>query len=195
MIDGPQVERVGVTEQNLLGLGILVSASTRTLYEDEDVAARIWLPRLPWTRTDAALRWAREEDGGYLIQSLSYPFLGEVGRLAGSQSYGRRESWFHYSASARSDAPPGTVASVYLPVDEELLEITVAGRVGRPGNLTIFGVGFSNQTLEFPDYEDRLEVGFDDEGERVPADSATAEEVRPQTLHSAGTHVNLIVAQ
>jgi hypothetical protein len=195
MSDGPQVERIGVTEQNLLGLGILVGGSVRSLNDGEDLAARVELPRLLGTRTDASLRWARVDDGGHLIQSLSYPFLGEVGRLAASQSYRRRKGWFEYSAAARSDDQSGGISNVYLPIDEELLEITVAGRLGRPGNLTILGMGFSNQTLEFPAFEDRLEVGFGDEGDHGPADSATAEVVRPQTVHSAGTHVNLMLAQ
>jgi hypothetical protein len=196
MSGGPQVERVGVTEQNLLGAGVLVGGSMRSLADGDDAAARVELPRLLGTRTDAALRWARDRDGGHLLrQSLSYPFLGEVGRLAASQSYLRREGWFEYASGARSGAPSGEAASVYLPLDEELLEITVAGRLGRPGNLTILGVGFSNHTLEFSAFEDRLEIGASDGTERGPADSATAEAVRAQTLHSAGTHVNLMIAQ
>jgi hypothetical protein len=192
---GPRVDRVGVTEQNLFGTGVLVGGSIRALDDRSDVAARIDLPRLLGTRTDGSLRWAHAGDGGYLIQSLSYPFLGEVGRLAASENYLRRDGWFDYATGATEDAPDGAVTGLYLPFEEERTEITLAGRIGSPGNLTVFGIGFSNETLEFPAFPGGLEVAVNGRTEREGADSATASGVRHQTLHSEGTHVNLMVAQ
>ena len=193
--DGPRVERVGVVEQNLFGLGVLVGGSIRTVDDESDVAVRVELPRLLGTRTDAALRWADTGDGGLLIQSLSYPFLGEVGRVAASESYVRRDGWFDYATGNPDDGPAGSVTGVYLPFEEERTEITLAGRLGTPGNLTVFGIGFSNETLEFPSFASRLELEVSGLPERGTADSAAVESVRHQTLHSVGTHLNLMVAQ
>jgi hypothetical protein len=192
---GLQVERVGVTEQNLFGAGILLGGAVTTLDGRREPAVRMELPRLAGTRWDAALRWSRDGDGGDRAESLSYPFLGEVGRFAASETFMRRETWFGYSAGSDGDARPGTVTALFLPYEQDLVEVTIAGRLGTPGNLTVFGIGFSNETLGFPAFPGGLEVAVDGGLERDAADSTVADDVRHQTTHSAGTHLNLMVAQ
>lgn len=98
------------------------------------------------------MTWGRTGSGGFLDEELFYPFIGEVGRIAARQSFLRRESSFPYSVGAGPHAPAGTITHVLLPLEEHRVELTMAGRVGPPGNLTILGVGFSNETLEFPDF-------------------------------------------
>jgi hypothetical protein len=192
---GPRIERVGVTEQNLVGLGILIGGSIRTVNDHLDVAGRIELPRLLGTRTDAALRWAHTADGGHLIQSLSYPFLAEIGRLAASESWMRREGTFAYATGRTENDSSGSVLALHLPFEQERIEITLAARLGTPGNLTVFGLGFSNHTLDFPAFPTRLELDVNGGLGRQPADSTAAALVRHQTTHSEGTRLNLMVAQ
>lgn len=192
---GPHLERVGVTERNLLGRGILVGGWVRRRDGESGIAGRIDLPRIGPSRLDAALSWARIGEGGHFLQRLSYPFLGEVGRLAADQSFLRRETWFPYSVGAGPGAPEGSVVRLYLPFEEERVDVTLAGRIGPPGNLTILGVGFSNQTLEFPGFPGGVEAAIAGRRPWDDADWATADRLRPQTLHSAGTRVNLMVAQ
>lgn len=192
---GLRMEKIELTEESFLGRGILLGAFYRERNEQRDLGVRLELPRLGRTRTDTRLSWGRTRRGDFFEQALEYPFVGEIGRVAGRQIYLRRETFFPYSVGARSDAD-GTVTHVLLPLDERRVEVTLAGRVGEPGNLTIFGIGFSNETVEFPAFPDGIELAlagdFDD---RAPGDSAAAAAVRHQTLMSAGTLVNLLIGQ
>lgn len=192
----PWLRRAAVTEENLLGTGILLGGFLRAQETERDLGARIELPRLGRTRFDTRLSIGRTRFGDFLDQSLSYPFLGEVSRLAARQAFLRVDTSFPYSVGAGPDAPPGAITDVLLPIAEQRFEMTLAGRIGRPGNLTVLGMGFSNETLEFPAFPGGVEVARDGSfGGTAFADSATAAAVRPQTLHSAGTHVNLLVGQ
>ena len=190
---GPEFLGASVTEQNFLGRGILVGGFIREREQERELGGVVQLPRIGGTRMDTELSWGRTRYGEFLGQAFQYPFVGEVGRFAGRELFLRRETSFPYSVGAGRDAAPGTVTHVLLPVDEKRFELTVAGRVGRPGNLTIFGAGFSNETLDFPG---GVEVVVDEDfGHPEAADSAAVAAVRHQTLHSAGTRLNLLIGQ
>jgi hypothetical protein len=138
---------------------------------------------------DASLSVGRTRVGDFFDQSLFYPFVGEVGRLAGRQVYLRRDELFPYRV-------PGSKDIVLLPVDEERLEVMVAGRIGRPGNLTLFGLGVSNETLEFPGFPESVEVAKGgDFGDLQPAPPALADSLRGHTLHSSATRLNILLGQ
>ncbi len=191
-----RLERIDLTEKNLLGRGILIGGFFRNREEQRDLGARLGLPRLGGTRTDATLTWGRTRNGNFIGQALQYPFVGEIGRIAGRELFLRQETLFRYSLGTPRDRPSGTVTHVLLPIDERRFELTLAARVGRPGNLTIFGAGVSHETVDFPGFPEAVEVALDEKfGDLRPADSAAVAAVRHQTLHSAGTQVNLLVGQ
>jgi hypothetical protein len=193
---GPEFLGASLTEENFLGRGILVGGFVRNREQERELGGVVQLPRIGGTRLDTEVSAGRTRNGNFIGQSFQYPFVGEVGRVAGREIFLRRATSFPYSVGAGRHPPEGTVTHVLLPLDEERFELTIAGRVGRPGNLTIFGAGFSNETLDCPGYPEGLEVAVDrDFGDPLPADSATIEAVRHQTLHSAGTRVNLLIGQ
>jgi hypothetical protein len=94
-----------------------------------------------------------------------------------------------------ADAPSGDLAELYLPYEEEQVEMTLAGRIGSPGNLTVFGIGFTNETLEFPEFPGGVEAAFSGRDGRSRADSAAGATGRGPTKPSAGPHGNRKVAQ
>ena len=196
-VDGSlRLETLAVTEENFLGRGVLLGGFIRTRGEEREHGGLLRLPRLGRTRTDTHLSWGRTRTGDFLGQSFQYPFVGEVGRLAGREVYLRRETSFPYSTGARKATGSGAVTHVILPMDAKRFELTMAGRIGQPGNLTIFGVGFSHETLEYPGFPEDVEVAVDEDFDDLqPGDSAAAEAVRHQTRHPAGTRVNLLVGQ
>src|SRR5688572_27958509 len=75
------------------------------------------------------------------------------------------------------------------------MEVTLAGRIGTPGKLTMLGAGVSNERLDFPGYPTRAEADLVGGPERDLTHYSTAALVGHQTLHSAGTYVNMMVAQ
>ncbi|MBW3534480.1 MAG: hypothetical protein KY453_04580 [Gemmatimonadetes bacterium] len=183
--------KVEIAEENLLGRGILLGAFFRESDEERDLGGQVALPRIFGTRLDTRVSGGRTRIGSFFEEELFYPFVGEVGRFAGRQGYIRRESLFPYATGDRGD-----ITHVLLPMEEERVEITAAARIGEPGNLTIFGMGFNNETLEFPRYPSELEAApNEDFGATVPADTGAAEAIRPQVAHSAATRVNLLVGQ
>lgn len=182
---------VELAEENLLGRGIHVGVFFREDDEERDLGGEVALPRIFGTRTDARLSGGRTRIGGFFEEELFYPFVGEVGRFAGRQHYLSRESLFPYATHDASE-----ITHVLLPLHEERLEITAALRIGEPGNLTVFGAGFSNETLEFPRFPEELEAAPDEDfGNTVPAGPAAVEAIRPQVVHSAATRVNAMVGQ
>ncbi len=187
--------RIEAAEQDFLGQGILLGAFFREHDEERDIGGQVALPRTFGTRLDTRLSGGRTRIGNFVREELFYPFVGEVGRYAGRQLYLRQETLFPYSVQGTAEGA-GDVTHVLLPTFEERFEITGAVRLGPPGNLTVLGMGFSNETLNFPRFPGDLEAAHAENfGTTGPADSAAADAVRPQTLHSAGTRVNLLVGQ
>jgi hypothetical protein len=133
--------------------------------------------------------------GDFVEQGFVYPFVGEIGRVAARQIALRREELFPFALGVRNPAE-GEITHVLLPMDEERLELTLAARIGSPGNLTTFGLGISNATLDFPDFPEGVEVVRNgDFGNREPGDPELAEELARQTLYSSATRLNLLVGQ
>jgi len=91
--------------------------------------------------------------GTFLDQSVVYPFLGEVGRVSFREAYQRDDELFPYSAGHTE-----TYSHVLLPLLDKRVEVRVAGRVGRPGNLTTLGLGISRKTLDFEGFPSNVEI-------------------------------------
>ena len=188
---GLQLERLNLTEENLLGRGVLAQVFLRRRREQRDAGLRFRQPRLFGTRTDAHFGLGRTRVGDFLEQEFTYPFVGEVGRFAGRQIYNRRDRVFTYSAA---DDPE--ITHTLLPYEEEWAEISVAARFGRPGQLTLFGVGLTRERVEFAGFPGDVEVAIDNDfGNTVPASAAVHDAVAAQTQARAATRMNLMFGQ
>lgn len=189
-------EKLALTEENFLGRGILVGGFIREREQERELGLSLELPRIGGSRTDTRLSWGRTRTGEFFEQGFQYPFVGEIGRVAGRQQFLRRQTSFPYSLGSSPNRTPETPTHVLLPMDEQRFELTVAGRLGRPGNLTIFGLGFSNASLTFPGFPETVEIALDEDfDDPQPGDSMAIESVRHQTLHSPGMRVNLLIGQ
>ena len=188
---GLQIEGVRVTEENLLGRGVLASVFLKQRKERQDIGARIGFPRLFGTRMDFSTGAGRTRNGSFADELLSYPFVGEVGRVALRQSYRRRDELFQYSAGLGRD-----YSHVLLPLVDERFEVSVAGRLGQPGNLTLFGFGVSRERLKFNEFPGSVElVTQGDFGNPTPAPLDIAETLAGQVRATSTTRVNLMLGQ
>lgn len=193
--EGLEFRGIELAEENLLGRGLLVGVFFREFEEQRDIGAELFTPRTLGTRVDLRLSAGRTRIGSFVEQRLAYPFVGEVGRVAARQIYVRQEQFFPYSLGVRAPEP-GEATHVLLPMDEERVELTLAGRLGTPGNLTTLGLGISNSTLDFPDFPGGVEVArAGDFGNREVAPPALVHPIAPQTRHSSATRLNLLAGQ
>lgn len=185
--DGFNLERVNVTEANLLGRGILVSAFMTSRREQRDRGLRMELPRLFGTRLDTYASAGRTRVGDFYEAGVDYPFVGEVGRWGLRQTFRRRDEVFPYALAGDS-----AYSHVLLSLRNEWAEASVARRFGAPGDLTLLGVGLSRDRLSFPGPAP-AEVALDsDFGNPEPAPAAYAEGVSSQTRPVAATRLNLL---
>lgn len=189
---GLDLESLSLTEENLAGRGILGAAFLRQRQERRDIGGRLELPRLFGSRTDAALAAGRTRIGSFVEQSVTYPFVGELGRLGVRQAFRRRDEIFPYAVGGAL----GAYSHVLLAFVDERVEASVAGRIGRPGNLTVLGMGLSRETMAFGSFPADLEVAQDgDFGNPAPAPPGTDSLIAGQVRESSTTHLNIFVGQ
>ncbi len=189
--EGFEFAGLDITERNLFGRGILLGGFYRQNRERLNVGGRFATPHLLGTRWDARLQASRTRAGNAFQQGFFYPFVGEVGRRAAVQSFVQLEDQFSYSLPAG-----GTYSNVVQPYGQQSSQITVAGRIGRPGRLTIFGGGLSREEWDYPTFPDGAEVVRDgDFGNTEPAPPEITAILAPQLRGYSTTRVNLILAQ
>lgn len=189
--DGLKFEGVEVTEENLLGRGIVAGFFFRERRERRDLGIRLETPRLLGTRWNAHLSAGRTRVGSFLSQAFLYPFVAEVGRLAARQRYADREVLFPYSAPRQED-----FSHVLLPFKREVVELTAAGRAGRPGSLTVFGLGALRESTSFTGFPSALEVARGgDLSDTRPAGVAQRDVLEGQIRPSAIFRVNVFVGR
>jgi hypothetical protein len=189
--EGLEFNGIDVTERNLFGRGITLGAFYRDDRERLRIGGNFASTRFLGTRWDARLQAARTRAGNSLQQGLSYPFVGEVGRYAAVQSFVREEDLYSYNLPSG-----GTFSHVVQPYGQRLSEITVAGRIGRPGRLTIIGGGFSTEKREYSTFSGGAEVVRDrDFGNAEPAPPEIFDILAPQLRDYSSTRVNLVLAQ
>lgn len=190
--DGLQLEAIELSEENVAGVGVHASVFLRQRKERKDVGGRIALPRLLGSRTDVSVSAGRTRTGTFLDQRVAYPFVGEVGRLAVRQSYSRRDEIFPYVV----EDPAASYTHVLLPHFDERVELSLAGRLGRPGNLTLLGLGISRETLEFEGFPGDLEIAREgDFGDTAPAPAGTGAIVAGQVQPASTARINFFVGQ
>lgn len=190
--DGLQLEVLEISEENVAGRGARAVVFFRQRRERQDLGAGLSVPRLFGSRTDAGFSVGRTRDGSFVRQSLAYPFVGEVGRFAARQSYGRRDELFPYSVAGSGL----DYSHLLLPFVDERFEVSVAGRLGRPGSLTLLGAGLSHEALEFRDFPGGLEIARENDfGNPEPAPPGSGSMLGGQAQGAATTRLNLFVGQ
>ncbi len=180
--EGLRLEGIELTEENLFGRGILAGFFFRERRERRDAGVLFGTPRLLGTRLDARFSAGTTRVGSFVDQGFFYPFVGEVGRVGGRQVYRSRESIFPYSVPGDRE-----ISHVLLPFQEEALEFTVAGRLGRPGNLTVFGAGVLREELTFDGFPGDVELA--QEGDFSDTRPAGAEEAEAVEAHVSGISI------
>jgi len=186
------LEALEVSEENVAGQGIHASVFFRNRKERQDVGGTLRLPRLLHTRTDVSVSGGRTRSGRFFGEGVAYPFVGEVGRFALRQVYGRRDELFPYVVSD----PAAPYSHVLLPDLDERAEVSVAGRLGRPGNLTLLGIGLYRETLDFEGFPGSLEIARENDfGNTAPAPPDVVPGILPQTHASSTTRVNFFIGQ
>jgi hypothetical protein len=189
---GLQLEGLEISEENVGGVGAQAAVFLSQRKERKDLGARLVLPRLLGSRTDGAVSAGRTRDGSFVEQRLAYPFVGEVGRIALRQTFRRRDELFPFVASG----PGVDYSHLLLPYLDERVELSVAGRLGEPGSLTLIGAGLSRESLEFRDFPSSLEIAFgNDFGSTAPAPEGSDALLAAQTHGAATTRLNLFVGQ
>ena len=189
--DGLKITRVGFTEENLGGTGTLLGFYLVERDEKRDLGLELSTPRLVGTRADGRIGGGRTRTGVFFHESITYPFVGEVGQWAFVESYSLREDLFRYAAAAGS---PFT--NVSLPVQTRRAATTLGRRYGTPGNLTVLGAGLSWEDVRFEEFPGDVTVvtGFDFSNPD-PADSATVESVRRHVNPRRMARIHLVAGK
>ena len=86
-----RITHASVTEENLLGTGTLFGFYLIELDERRDLGLELRTPRLGGTRADGRIGAGRTRTGRFFHESLTYPFVGEVGHWAFVELYSHRE--------------------------------------------------------------------------------------------------------
>ena len=187
--DGFELRRLDLTEQNLLGRGMLIGIFYRERRELQERGMEFESPRLFRSRWDGRLSVGQTRVGDFVVQELRYPFLGEVGQVAAQQQIAHRETLFAYSTPQSPDFD-----NVLLPFTEQRIELTAARRCCEPGSLTMFGLGLTFEGLTFPGFPDNVEVTPDGDFDNTePADSTTVAAIAPQAVERETTRINLLM--
>ncbi len=189
--EGVKIEGLEVTEENFLGQGVLLRAFVRRDREIQDHGMEIASPRFLKTRWDSRLSIGNTRTGNFFEESLTYPFVGEVGRVGARQSLLWRETVFSYSTDG---APAHT--HLLVPFLDQRWDVAVGGRVGRPGHLTVFGLGVSKESVEFRDFPS--DAGYVVErkfSNTLPVDSAGLAEIADQIKSRRANRVNLFLGR
>jgi hypothetical protein len=188
--DGISIDGLRLRETNLLGTGQEIGF----FYVDRDVTRDYGMayatPQLAGTRWDFEAALGRTRAGTFGTQTIAYPFVGELGQWAASQSFTREDQFFDYISI---DSTRGFTQHVLLPVREKLFDVGVGTRFGRRGNLTVIGAMLSYRELSYPGVVQLAENG--DFDQRVPVDSATNAQIAPQTQQLGSIRIGVVFGQ
>lgn len=188
--DGFELEGLSLDEANLLGTGQNVGV----FFFERDATLEYGLtygtPQLAGTRWDLRLAAGRTRPGTFIREEISYPFVGEIGRWAGRQSFTHNDRFFEYIGK---DDPALEAPFVLVPVRQKFFDAAAVRRFGVPGGMTLFGAGISYQRFEYPGAIEAAPDGdFDDLG---PADSAQVAAVLHQTEEIESFRLSALVGR
>lgn len=201
--EGFRFTHMEVAEKNLLGTGSLIGFFLSERDEQRDLGLTLRTPRLIGTRLDAQVTGGRTRTGSFFTEEVAYPFLGEVGKVAFSESVSRRGDLFSYALPPPTDLAPWlahpdgrSFTSVSLPFETRRAQATVGWRFGRPGDLTVLGGGISWEETRFDDYPDGVMLVVDnDYAAGEVADPATANALAGQLRATSAARFNMLVGK
>lgn len=174
--EGLAFQGARLREANLLGTGRSVTVFYREDDVEREYGGAFETPQLMGTRWDLRLAAGRTRAGTSLSGSLAYPFVGEVGRWAARQGLAREDRFFEYFLGDGG----GTSGRVLVPVREKALDLSLIRRLGRPGNLLLFGGAVTFQSLRYPGGEAGIEVDRTGDAPPSASDSLLADSVGQQ---------------
>ena len=189
--DRLRLTHVGLTEENLWGTGTLIGFYLSERDEKRDLGGQFRTEQFAGTRLDAHVSGGRTRTGVFFTESVSYPFVGEVGQWAFVESFALREDLLPYAAPAGS-----SFTNASLPIQTRYGEATLGRRFGTPGDLTVVAGGVSWEDVRFDGFPGGVEVvsGFDF-SVRDTADSATIEAIRPQVAARKNGYLNILAGK
>lgn len=175
--NGVQFEGARLYETNLLGRARTFGA----FYSERDVTRDYGLvyatPQMFRTRWDGAVAVGRTRAGDFLRSEFAYPFLGEIGHLAGRVAYRREDQFFDYIV--QDDASLGS-PHVLLPTRNKYFDASGVRRFGERGRTFTLGAALTWEQIAFPGPTQVAPAGnFDDRTEASPGQRLA---VAPQRL-------------
>lgn len=188
---GLRLEGISLSEENLAGRGILVRLFLRQRREAREVGLELHSPRLVDSRWDGRLSAGVTRNGHFFEEALVYPFVGEVGRWGGGQTFVRREDLFAYSLPEES-----LYTHLTIPLHEERLEIFGGVRLGPPGRLTALGGGLVVEELRFPGLPRAASLVKDGEfSQKAPAGEDFLSGISHQLRERRGARLEIYLGQ
>jgi hypothetical protein len=140
------LEGLRLREGNLLGTGQQVSAFYIDDDEQQVYGGSYSTPQLLGTRWDARLEGGRTPVGYLLSQSVSYPFVGQVGRWSFRQAIRNDDHYFEFF----TPGDEGLVA-LWQPESRRSFELGGAYRWGTRGfNRTLIGAALTGEEISYP---------------------------------------------
>lgn len=135
-------------EDNLLGTGQHVSGYFKEQQGERVYGAAVGTRQLLGTRLDAEVSVAKTPVGVSVVQRLAYPFRGETGRWAFRQEIESLERNFViYVPDTGAD---GGVRRRYFEESRRSFDVGTVMRLGRRGQLTLFGLALAGEWTEYP---------------------------------------------
>ena len=174
--DGFGFEGVRLVEDNLLGSGQSLGAFYYERDVTRDYGISYFAPQFFGTRWDLTSEIGRTRAGTLVHQEVAYPFVGEVSRWAGRQSFRREDRLFDYIIE---DDPDLRSSHIVLPLREQAFDLSVIRRLGTRGNTALLGAALSYQKLSYPGVMELAPEGDYERREEAP--ESLAAPVRVQT--------------
>jgi hypothetical protein len=182
---GLNIERIQVTEENLLGQGVF---GEYTYYKRRETRTESFGVRTPrfFGRSDAGAAIGNSRAGHFFDQYWRYPFVGEAGRIGIRQGFRRATDYFAYSVEG-----PETYEQVLVPVRREQIEFSGAYRFGQAGESVIVGTSLTVDNVTFPGGPEIILEDDFDVRDSLPGPNPA--DLDRQLRESAATRVSLHV--
>lgn len=146
-------DRTGLTglrvgEENLLGTGTHLAGFYLNDQEEQVYGGSFFTPQLLGTRWDAALDLGRTPVGSLIYESISYPFVGEIGRRGFRQTVQLHDRYFEYVVRGEDDE----LDRVWFPERRVTADLGFAVRLGHEQyNRTVVGAALSGEWVSYPE--------------------------------------------
>ena len=156
---------IHLVEDNVVGTGRHLGLFYERERDERLFGASYSTPQMFDTRWNMALQVAQTEFGHNYHESVSYPFVGETGRVAFRQSIDRRDRYFELLMPQGDDE----LTRIWVPVSRQQFEVGGAFRWGGERyKHTVLGAAIAGERVRYPEEpsfaDDEVEVS----GSQVP---------------------------